>query len=156
MFRRLLKWIVVLFGGFVALGAVVSTFSGPTKPKTEAEKAADIEREQAQATRREAENAAESAKAEENRLEAVRTTAIAESQVRIKHSLRDPDSLEWDKILSNADGSVLCFVYRAKNGFGGMNQEVTVLANNEYRNDVKAWKKNCRSSSMIDMHARLF
>lgn len=154
--RRFLTRSALLFGGFIALGAVVSTLSGPPKPQTEAEKAAILERGRAESAAREAGDLAARAEAEQEKLEDARISAMAESQVRIKHSLRDPDSLEWDKVLSNADGSVLCFAYKAKNGFGGMTQEVVVLANNEYRRGINAWKKSCRSSSMIDMHVRLF
>jgi hypothetical protein len=42
-------------------------------------------------------------------------------------SLRNPDSLSFEQILVNSDGSVICMTYRAKNGFGGMNVEHVVF-----------------------------
>lgn len=69
----------------------------------------------------------------------------------IKENLREPDSVQWSKILSNEDGSVLCFVYRARNGFGGVSIERAVAYNEEVSLDESIWNKKCAGKEMYDM-----
>jgi hypothetical protein len=38
----------------------------------------------------------------------------------LRRAMRDPDSLKFEIVSDMADGSV-CYTYRARNGFGGMN-----------------------------------
>lgn len=66
----------------------------------------------------------------------------------IKQAVRDPDSLKFDSINTNEDGSVVCIEYRAKNGFGGVNREYLVYDNGAPREGSKAWNKLCAGKRM--------
>lgn len=50
-----------------------------------------------------------------------RTNAII-AAVRLRDSMRNPDSFILEKARANDDGSVVCLWYRSQNGFGGMNR----------------------------------
>lgn len=69
----------------------------------------------------------------------------------IKNSLRDPESLKFQTIAANDDASVVCYIYRAKNGFGGMNLEHAVLVGDKISNSPKIWKKNCSAEQLHDV-----
>jgi len=73
----------------------------------------------------------------------------------IKTSMRDPDSLKWDRILSNEDGTVVCVTYRGRNGFGGMSREHVAYAKGAISPSTSAWNKNCAKKSLYEMkHAQ--
>lgn len=91
------------------------------------------------------EQLAESAK-KETRFQKTRIVAQA-----IKSSLRDPASLQWDSIGVTDDASVMCFVYRAKNGFNAMTQEFVVHANGKTSQTPAAWNKYCANKTSIDL-----
>ena len=61
----------------------------------------------------------------------------------VKASMRDPDSFKVEFIGVNADASVGCLEYRAKNGFGGMNRATAVLRKNKLSGEVADWNKHC-------------
>lgn len=67
----------------------------------------------------------------------------------LKESLRDSESLRINKVFSNADGSVVCIDYAARNGFGGMNKDFVTYLNGVPKVGTQAWNKNC-VSSMFD------
>lgn len=69
----------------------------------------------------------------------------------LKNALRDPNSLSWDSIMANDDGSVVCLEYRARNGFGGMNKEFAVFVHGKPSQDAKIWNKNCANKPLNDM-----
>lgn len=71
----------------------------------------------------------------------------------IKKALREPESVVWEAILANDDASVICFEYRARNGFGGMAKEFTVFAEKKASQDVSVWNKYCTKTlnDMIDV-----
>src|SRR6476469_7596301 len=52
-----------------------------------------------------------------------RLVSAATVMASIKASLRDPQSVQWSSVKSDAEGTVVCVEYRARNGFGGMNVE---------------------------------
>jgi hypothetical protein len=72
-----------------------------------------------------------------------RSEAAVTDAVSLKQSLRDPDSLIFEKILANDDGSTVCITYRARNGFGGMNREHAVFAGGPGTTSASAWHKHC-------------
>lgn len=73
----------------------------------------------------------------------------------IKSSARNPDSIAWESIDANEDGSVICVAYRGQNGFGGMSKEVVVLAKGKASQTADAWNKSCAHKPLSDMmHAR--
>jgi hypothetical protein len=73
----------------------------------------------------------------------------------IKAAMREPESLKWEQIRSNEDGSVVCTTYRARNGFGGMNIEHAAFAKGLINTSNGAWNKNCADKSLYEMkHAQ--
>lgn len=68
----------------------------------------------------------------------------------IRDAMRDPDSLKFDHLLVNEDGTVVCAGYRARNGFGGMNHEVMILTKNGPSKKPTDWANYC-IKSMHDM-----
>lgn len=69
--------------------------------------------------------------------------ATARAAATIKSAMRDPDSLVWESIHTNDDATVMCFEYRARNGFGGMNREFAVIAQGRMSQKPAAWNKHC-------------
>ncbi|MDK6078943.1 hypothetical protein [Massilia varians] len=69
----------------------------------------------------------------------------------IKRSLHDPDSLKWASILANEDASVICFEYRAKNGFGAMRLQQATYVNEKLTESVSAWNRHCARKTLFDM-----
>lgn len=61
----------------------------------------------------------------------------------LKRAQRDPDSLVWEDISAKADASVMCIRYRSRNGFGGMNKGMLVVANKKASDKSAAWNKHC-------------
>lgn len=68
--------------------------------------------------------------------------AVATSKT-IRESMRDPESLKFESLRVNDEGSVVCAEYRARNGFGGMNQEILVLTAKGPSQSANAWNKHC-------------
>ena len=71
----------------------------------------------------------------------------------VKASLRNPDSLSFDQILANDDGSIICMTYRAQNGFGGMNIEHVVFKDGDPSQSHSKWHVNCAHKMMNDLTA---
>ncbi|WP_156648800.1 hypothetical protein [Massilia sp. Leaf139] len=84
-----------------------------------------------------------------------RFTATVGVLTSIKSAMRDPDSLKWQDIRANDDGSVVCVVYRARNGFGGMNLEHASFAGKSISTSDASWNKHCANKSLYEMgHAK--
>jgi len=75
---------------------------------------------------------------------------VAYGQI-LKASMREPKSIEWISILSNNDASIICYVYRGKNGFGGTSIENVSVVNGEMHTESKIWNKNCANKSLNDL-----
>ena len=69
----------------------------------------------------------------------------------VKKSLRNPDSLKWEDIYSSPDGRKICLIYRAQNGFGGMNKEHVSFVNGKPSTSGKSFNKNCSGNGFVDM-----
>lgn len=63
---------------------------------------------------------------------------------QLKHSMRNPDSLEFETVLITENNDV-CYKYRGQNGFGGMGIEYAVLTSkgNMYNNKPDLFNKKC-------------
>lgn len=70
--------------------------------------------------------------------------------VALKHALREPDSAVFDKIGANETGDVVCIVYRARNGFGGMNLDHVVFVDGTPSRKRGIWKRNCVHKPLYD------
>lgn len=65
----------------------------------------------------------------------------------LKSSLKDPDSLVVEKLLIDEKGTVACMQYRAKNGFGGYNKDIVVVADSKIQRGTEALiAKYCKSA----------
>lgn len=126
-------WII---GGVIAF-VLYAVFSGDKPPQTPEEIAA--------AAAAAASKAEEDAKKEAERLaQRVRLRAISSTQDALEASLRDPESVRYDQKSINMDNGAICFVYRAKNGFGGYSRESLVIYSGKtYQNDSRAYKRLC-------------
>lgn len=62
---------------------------------------------------------------------------------RVRSTLRNPKSIEWDEIRANDDASVICLEYRAQNGFGGMNKEFFVFTKDKASQEPAVWNRVC-------------
>jgi hypothetical protein len=71
----------------------------------------------------------------------------------VKASLRNPDSLSFEQILANDDGSVICMTYRAQNGFGGMNIEHVVFKDGDPSQSHASWHAHCAGKMLNDVTA---
>jgi hypothetical protein len=80
-----------------------------------------------------------------------RSEAAVTDAISLKQSLRDPDSLVFEKILSNDDGSVVCVSYHARNGFGGMNRDHAVFAGGPGTTSAASWRKHCAHGMLDDV-----
>ncbi len=74
-------------------------------------------------------------------------------QVRrtIREGARNPDSVEFDQIGINEDGSVICVEFRAENGFGGMNLEQVMYLDGKPKTDSTSWNKHCTNAKLYSM-----
>lgn len=80
---------------------------------------------------------------------------IFAGQEMLKKMMRDPNSLVFDRVLYTDDESV-CYEYRAKNGFGGMNKEAAVfsdkgLITNDDKGFDPIWSEKCAGKSGEDV-----
>lgn len=71
----------------------------------------------------------------------------------LKKSLRDPDSLQYDHVIATENGTI-CYEYRAKNGFGGVNRGKAFYLPKEDKFRMsemdsfgKTWKRECAGKS---------
>ena len=81
-----------------------------------------------------------------------KTVLVAAS---IKKSMREPESVKWESILTNDDASLVCLEYRARNGFGGMSKEAVSYAKGKFSQSLDVWNKNCAGIKLRDMtHAK--
>lgn len=126
----LLGWLFVLFAAYLAYN-LFSPPSAPHMPPPTPEEIARQQREEA----------------------TFQKTAIMAA--RIKRDLREPESVQWETILANDDASVMCFLYRARNGFGGMTRENVSVADGKASKDKAHWNKHCAGKDFNDMiHVR--
>jgi hypothetical protein len=128
-FVKLLSWFFGIIIGFGILMAVISQNS-PTSPVSPAE--------------------------QEKKARDERQFQLAVSGAKqLKNAMRNPDSFK----VSNAlfmDNGVVCYEYRAQNGFGGMNVGRAVLTakgmlkTNEIDGGTKLWNRECANKSGYD------
>jgi hypothetical protein len=83
--------------------------------------------------------------------EKTRTTVVLMVAKSLKANLRNPSSADWVSVLANKDGSVVCIVLRAQNGFGGMNVENYTVVDGKLKQTNAAWNKSCAGKSLFDL-----
>jgi hypothetical protein len=80
-----------------------------------------------------------------------RNTNIVMYARSLKAAARNPDSIVYDEVLANGDGTLVCFNYRAQNGFGGMNRETVAFSTAGGAQDRKIVRTICRDKIMKDV-----
>lgn len=140
---QVVRGVIVFFVGMGALILAVGAFmnrstepSAPPPPKTEAQ----IQ--------------AEKAKKDEEDKQAVMRGRVVTLARAVKERMRDPDSLVWEEMRANEDGSVVCLEYRAKNGFGGMNREFVIYAKETLSAKSKDYNRHCTQPLKDVKHLR--
>ena len=80
-----------------------------------------------------------------------RLSRLIATQESVKANMRDPDSVAREKATASDDGSVVCVVYRARNGFGGMARATAVAAvGRDVFSDAKHFDAECKRAT-VDM-----
>lgn len=69
----------------------------------------------------------------------------------LKRSLRDPDSFVMENFLANDDASLICIVYRAKNGFGGYQRSIATFDKMTFINDQSKCIKAINSKAVYQV-----
>ncbi len=67
----------------------------------------------------------------------------------IRQAMRNPSSIVYEEVRANPDASVICFQYRAQNGFGGMGRETMAIVNGKPSQSTAVWNKNCTKPLQI-------
>lgn len=122
----LLMWILIL--GVVSAMVIPNTSTTPETPQETAQKEAESQKRDTEFNK-----------------------AYAGKQILLK-AMRDPDSLEIDNTIV-MDNLAVCYEYRAKNGFGGINRGSAVYSSggkfitNEMDGFDKLWNKECANKS---------
>jgi ribosomal protein L40E len=80
-----------------------------------------------------------------------RDTAALKAAQAIKDNLNDPTSARFDKVLVNADGTLVCMRYRARNGFGALILTQAVVRDGQAEKPANAWHKNCAGVDLYDV-----
>lgn len=69
----------------------------------------------------------------------------------LRATMRNPESLTFDRVTANEDGTLICFDYRAQNGFGGVNRERTAFTPAGGSREPKVVKMICGDKVMQDV-----
>jgi hypothetical protein len=69
----------------------------------------------------------------------------------LKAAMRNPHSVSFDRVLTNGDGSLVCFSYRAENGFGGINRERVAFSPAGGSQERRVVKTICSDKDMKDV-----
>lgn len=125
-------WLVAIFIGFPMLASIfigASQESAAPPPKAPKELAATQKEDAA-------------------------TQRAATGAVLLKKAMRDPDSFKLDSALVIDGSGAVCYNYRAKNGFGGVNRSHAVLSadGKKFKTDemdgfISLWNKECANKS---------
>lgn len=132
--RRSWRKVALLVAGISVFGALISAVMAPEKG-SEASSETSLEG---------------SAKLANNR-DKERNVNIVMYAKSLKAVARNPESLEYEQVLTNEDGQLVCFHYRAQNGFGGTNREWVAFSPAGGSTDNATVKMICRDKVMKDV-----
>jgi hypothetical protein len=76
------------------------------------------------------------------------TAALATT---IKKSTDNPNSLVWERIMSDDDAGVVCFEYRVKNSHGEYNQEFLTYIDGKASEAPEDWNRYCAGKKLNNM-----
>jgi hypothetical protein len=69
----------------------------------------------------------------------------------LKTGIADPASLQVDDIKTNANGSVLCYHYSAKDSQGRLQKKKAVFAEGDFHHSAGSWGIYCDSKSLMEV-----
>lgn len=69
----------------------------------------------------------------------------------LRGTMRNPESLAFDRVTANGDGTLVCFDYQAQNGFGGVNRERVAFSPAGGSRKSKVVKMICSDKDMQDV-----
>jgi hypothetical protein len=139
--------------GMLCIAVIMAVIKSCNESSQKDEAAKEEQQRQAGLTgaQRAAESSAASAKAEAGkRAEAI--LAMAELGTRkLRDSMRDPDSFKLIQVLQMK--SAICYKYRARNGFGGMDVDRAVLnlSDGKISGDDATWRPLCAGQAGADI-----
>lgn len=84
---------------------------------------------------------------ERRALKNARLVSISKVEMALKANLRDPESLSFEQKAWNLDNGAMCFIYRARNGFGGMNRSVMAIVNSQVHETNAKHREFCPTSA---------
>lgn len=84
-------------------------------------------------------------------LESNRTHLVITATKSVKMGIRNPDSVKWETVIANEDGSVICLQYRAQNGFGGLSRGYVTFVRNKPSESSTVWNKQCVKGKFYDL-----
>ena len=61
----------------------------------------------------------------------------------IKDGINDPASLVFDGLSTNADASIVCVEYRARNAFNGVVRKYLTVTGKSASESIDVWNKTC-------------
>ena len=117
-------WLVAIIAASIMIG---SFSSGPTAP-----------------------NAPSAPKTPERSESEARFKKVGEIGAVLMSGMREPDTVEWTRILANKDASVVCFEFKGKNGFGGVSFNKIAVVNGRVRESTSQWNAHCANKVLFD------
>ena len=117
-------WLLLGFTGLLVVGAATSMIGGspPPQPKTAEDLASDK-----------------------------RNRAAYAAVAALKHSLREPDSAVFEKVRVDDAAETVCIVYRARNGFGGMDIGHVLYRGGIPSEKAAEWNRECAHKDMYEL-----
>ena len=83
-----------------------------------------------------------------------RAVAAMTAAALIKKSAREPDSINFSGLRVSEDATVVCAVYKGRNGFGGVSEEYAVYIVGLQSGASDSWNKHC-TGNMYEYKSRL-
>jgi hypothetical protein len=84
-------------------------------------------------------------------LESKRTHRAIIATKAVKESLKNPDTVQWESVLLNENGSIICVSYRAQNGLGGYSREFVTFVKEKSSKANDVWDKQCANKKLFDL-----
>jgi len=149
----LFTWIITIFLAIGIIPTIISSFSHYSSMTSDSNQtnALQVTETPEHAAERQEKNAViqkEIAAQKQKKDEAIQKATIG--AIGLKKVMRDPEGFKLESALVIQDTSAVCYDYRAKNGFGGVNVGHAVLSvdgkkfkTNEEDGFSKLWNKEC-------------
>ena len=123
-----LTWVIA---GFFVIALVMGIGASNTQRQTAAA---------AQAAKAPAQIASEAAAKAAN---THRFGAAQATSTTLRRAAREPESVKFDSLRVNEDGTVVCAEFRGRNGFGGMGLEHIAAVNGKLDSSLTTWNRLC-------------